>query len=376
MKHRSDGKKIGLIVILAAVFVILGALSAHAQLRNRIVVLPFYVEKENPLDTIRSDLGFHYRRMSGFIENHLVSHNFEVIDPFARDANERELNRVMEKAREDSMLMATNMCQRFGVDAVYIVWLNVKAKRTSDGYYKASAMLNGKGYDSGGRSLGANVMKTFKVTRNDFDEAVAVVEKEVGDVVGRALTNWGRNNQARNVVSHSGAAASSYSGGASSGQGQGVLARNISKQAKYINLRLDQANEYELVEMFGKILHTARGVVHQRRYNQRIIRDNPQACVTEWEVEIDPHATDPFRLQANIMKTVNDILDAGGTIRINGVPYRYSPSEMRLMMGFMPGEATSRSVQFVVNRERARDREFANQHRPENAVKKATPGLE
>ena len=40
--------------------------------------------------------------------------------------------------------------------------------------------------------------------------------------------------------------------------------------------------------------------------------------MTEWEVEIDKGTTDPFRLQANIMKMINDILDAGGTIRING----------------------------------------------------------
>ena len=58
--------------------------------------------------------------------------------------------------------------------------------------------------------------------------------------------------------------------------------------------------------------------------------------MTEWEVEIDKSTTDPFRLQANIMKMINDILDAGGTIRINGVPYRYTPSEMKLMVGIMP----------------------------------------
>ncbi|CCK78247.1 hypothetical protein [Desulfobacula toluolica] len=350
------------IILLTAVFVMLGALSVQAKLRTRIAVLPFYVEQGNDADTRDIDLGLHYRRMSGFIENQLVGHDFEVIDPFAKDASEKELNRIMEKTIEDSMLVAKDMCQKYAVDAVYIVWLKIKTRKTSDGYYKASAMLDGKGYDSGGRSLGANVLKTFKVTRRDFDEAVAIVEKEVGDVVGRTLTNWSGTAQSQFIKRASGG----------SGNGNGLLARNAQKQAKYLNIRLDQANEYELIEVFGKILNTVRGVMDTRRYNQRIVRDNPQACVTEWEVEINPNTTDPFRLQSNIMKMVNDILDAGGTIRINNVPYRYSPSEMKLMMGFFPGEATSRSIQFIINRERVRDREFKGRYDPERATQYST----
>ncbi|MCG8684847.1 MAG: hypothetical protein MI892_08230, partial [Desulfobacterales bacterium] len=259
-------KKAGLIFCLTLCFLLSGALTAQAKLRTRIVVLPFYVEEGNEASTGRSNLGLHYRRLSGFIENHLVRHgSFEVIDPFAKDSSEKELNRVMERAKEDSMLVSTNMCQRYGTDAVYIVWLRVKAKRTSDGYYKANALVDGKGYDSGGRSLGANVMKTFKVTKRDFDEAIATVEKEVGDVVGRTLTNWSRNNHNR------------MSTGSEQGSGKGVLAMNTGNQARYINLRLDLANEYETVEAFGKVVNTVRGVVDAKRYSQRIVLDNPQA---------------------------------------------------------------------------------------------------
>lgn len=364
--EKGKRKQTGGIILLAAVFVMVGALSAQAKLRTRIAVLPFYMEQGNDADTQYDDLGLHYRRMSGFIENQLVRHDFEVIDPFAKDASQKELNRVMETAKEDSLLVAKNMCQRFAVDAVYIVWLKVKAKSTSDGYWKASAVLDGKGYDSGGRSLGANVLKTFKVSRTDFNEAVAVVEKEVGDVVGRILTNWSQSRAAQTLVGTN----------VTSGTGKGILAENIQNQAQYVNVRLDQANEYELVETFGKVLNTVRGVVDRRRFNQRIVRDNPQACVTEWEVEIDINSTDPFRLQANIMKMINDILDAGGTIRIKGVPYRYTPDEMKLMMGIMPGEASSRSLQFIVDRERARDREFAGRHDPENAAGFSRPAFE
>ncbi len=357
-----------LISLLAATTVAAGVLSASAAIRTRIVVLPFYVEEGDAVRTPGSDLSMHYRRMTGFIENQLVSHNFEVIDPFARDASEAELNNIMEKATEDSMLVSQNMCQRFAVDAVYIVWLRVKTQRTADGYVRANAIVDGKGYDSAGRSLGANVYKTFKITRRDFDEAVAMAEKEVGDTVGRTLTNWATTRTSGNVVSGTTVSGSSESG-------QGVLARNAQSQSRYVNLRLDQANEYELVEVFGKVVNTVRGVVDARRFNQRIIPDNPQACVTEWEVEIHG-GTDPFRLQANIMKSIDDILDSGGTVDINGVPYRYSPSEVKLLMGIRPGEATSQSIQFVIDRERARDREFSGQHNPENSVKKSKAGFE
>ena len=54
----------------------------------------------------------------------------------------------------------------------------------------------------------------------------------------------------------------------SSGSGKsGVLAKNIENQAKYINLRLDKANEYEIVEAFGKVINTVRGIRHARRFN-------------------------------------------------------------------------------------------------------------
>ncbi len=353
-RKRVSRKGIIILGLLAICMLFLTAQSAMAGLRTRIVILPFYVEKGVDVNTGRSDLGLHYRRMTGFIENHLVRNGFEVIDPFAKDSSEKELSRVMERARDDSALACLNMAQRFAVDAVYIVWLKVKAKYTSDGYWKTSALLDGKGYDSGGRSLGANVLKTFKVTRQDFDEAVAVVEKEVGDEVGYVLTAWNKNRNTGNVV------VSSSQTNTSKSTAKGVLANNIKNQERFINVRLDRANKYELVEIFGKVLNSVRGVVDTKRYTQRIIPDNPQACSTEWEVEISN--TDPFRLQANMMKMIDDILKAKGDIRINGVPYRYTPDERRLMMGIMPAEATSRSIQFVIDRERARDVEFSKKY--------------
>jgi len=345
--------------------------NATAAMRTRIVVLPFYVADGKDVKD-GGDLVMHYRRMAGFIENHLVRHNFEVIDPFAKEASEKELNRLMERTREDSTLACLEVCRKYGVDAVYIVWLNVKHKKTTDGYHKATALLDGKGYDSGGRSIGANVYKSFNISRRDFDQAIGDVEKEVGDLVGRTLTAW--NSQGQGTSSNKVVSAPPASAGGSNNKG-GVLARNIDKLEKYIEIRLDGATEYELVEVFGKVLYTVNGVVQGKQISQRIVPDTPQACTSHWEVEI--HNTDTFRLQANTMRMINDILDAEGKVVINGVPYRYSSSEVKLLMGIQPGDVTSRSVQFVIDRERARDREFAGRHDPDNAVKQtSSPGFE
>ena len=165
------------------------ALAENAVARTRIVVIPLYTEEGRDANDGGSQT-LHYRRTMGFIENQLVRHGFEVINPFARDASEAEFNRMMETSREDSVLACKNMCKKYAVDAAYIVWLNVKRKRTPDGYCKAKALLDGQGYDSAGRSLGANVSKSFKVTRRDCDDAVAEAEKEIGDLVGRKLTAW------------------------------------------------------------------------------------------------------------------------------------------------------------------------------------------
>ncbi|MCP4720724.1 MAG: hypothetical protein GY860_14825 [Desulfobacteraceae bacterium] len=309
-------------------------------IRTRIVVLPFYVEQGNEVDTGDNELGGHYRRMSGFIVNHLVKNNFEVVNPFAKESAEKDLNLIMERAREDSMLVAKDMCTRYGVDAVYIVWLKVKTKETSDGYFKATAFVDGEGYDSAGRSLGANISKTFTITRSDFDDAVRMVEKEVGDIVGIALTNWRLG-----------------------------LSKTIENNAKYISISLHQANEYELVEVFGKVLISVKGVLEANQLSMRIVPDNPQASSVEWMVEIDPDITDSFRLQTNIMKIINDVIDTGGTVQIKGVDYRYTQTEMRFMKGLRPGKASSRSIIFLIDRERARERDFSFRFEPDDGTK-------
>ncbi len=347
-----------IIVSLIATLLLGICLQGQAFAQTRIVVLPFYSEDGRDVRDGGNSTQ-HYRRIGRFINNQLVRHGFEVINPAAADASEREYNRVMERAREDSAMACLEMCKRYSADAAYIVWLNVKIRTTDDGYSKASARVDGEGYDSAGRDLGAGLSKTFKVTKRDRDDAIAEVEKEVGDLVGRKLTAWSgpRGGNGGGVVS-------SGPGGDRGGSG-GVLKRNSDRLESLISIRIDGATEYEALEAFQKILNTVTGVTEAKRYSTSLQPDNPSASYAVWRIRIED--TDPFRVQANIMTMINRVLDAGGDLVMKGVHYRYSAAEVNMLMGVRPGSTTSREIQFVFDRERMRDREMEGRHDPYDA---------
>lgn len=350
------------VIFLAALLVLCSFSAASANPDPiRVVVLPFYAEDGKDMKD-GGDATLHYRRMMRFINNQLVRHNFEVINPFAADASDKEFNRVMQTSREDSSRASLEMCKRFGTDAAYISWLKVKIKKTDDGYCKASARLDGEGYDAAGHDLGVGMSKTFNVTKRDCDDAIAEVEKEVGDLVGRKLTAWSGERRAATVVAPPAEGAPAPVPAAAGAATGGALAKNIQKNSKYVTIKLDGATEYETVEVFGKVVKTARGVVYAKNYGQRIIPDNPQASHVTWRATIED--TDAFVLQANIVKMIKEIVDNSGQIILKGVPYRYDAAEVDMLKAVRPGDATSMEVQFVVDRELMRDREMAGAHDP------------
>lgn len=355
--------KHGLVVVSIAVALLLCSVAASlAAGPIRVVVLPFYSEEGVDVKQGGSATN-HYRRMMRFVNNQLVRNDFEVINPFAADAAERELDRIQQIAREDSVRAVLDVTKKYGVDAAYVVWLKVKINKTEDGYCKASARADGEGYDSAGRDLGAGMSKTFNITRRDCDDAIAEVEKEVGDLVGRKLTAGSGPVTGNNVVvpaTEQAAAAVVPAAAAGSATG-GVLADSINKYQDLVTVRLDQATDYAVAEVFGKVVNTVRGVVDAKMFSQRIVADTPQASFVTWRLTLDGNETEPFRLQANIMKMIGDISGSGGTIVINGVPYDYTPSEIDMLKGVRPGDATTREIQFVVDRELVRDKEMAGQ---------------
>lgn len=140
----------------------------------------------------------------------------------------------------------------------------------------------------------------------------------------------------------------------------GILARNSKKYENLVTVRLDGATGQEVVEAFGKVVNTVRGVVNAKLYRSEILPDNPQASSVNWRVTIQD--TDTFRLQSNILKMLHDIFDSDGNIMLKGVAYRYSAAEIDLLKGMRPGSASSRDIQFVMDRELARDRDFSMRH--------------
>ena len=369
MNPKLMSKKSIFTISLLTFCMLFSTFASSALAQQRVIVLPFYVEEGRDANE-GGNATLHFRRMMRFINNQLVRHDFEVINPFAKDASEREFNRTMERAREDSPMACMEVCKRYGVDAAYIVWLRVKIRQTQDGFCKAKARLDGEGYDSAGHDLGIGVSKSWVETARDCDDAIAECEKEVGDVVGRKLTAWS-GGSSRGGSSGGGAAVVGSSSGSGTG---GALARNLKKYENILEVRLDGATEYEAAEAMGKVINTATGVLEAKRYGSNVVPNNPKASWSTWRVTYE--GTDPFRLQSNIMTMVNKVLDAGGEITLKGVPYRYTAAEVNLLMGVRTGSATSRMVQFVFDRERMRDREFSGRHDPYKARKRNKPGFE
>ena len=133
---------------------------------------------------------------------------------------------------------------------------------------------------------------------------------------------------------------------------------------KTINVKLLQATEYETVEIFGKILNTVQGVTQAKRYRSNIDPEDPEKCGVIWSLKLGK--TDPFRLETNIMKMIGDILDAGGSIHMNGVEYRYTPAEVNLLKGIRPGNSTDGEICFIVDLDLSQEREMSGRHDPYN----------
>lgn len=331
-------KLTGLLCCAMSLILVCTAISFAAP--TRVVVLPFYAEQGRDASEGGQSVE-HYRRTMRFINNQLDRHQFEVVNPFAKENIEREYDRVAERARVDSVLAVRELCEKFAVDIAYIVWLDVSVEKTPDGYYRASAILDGDGYDAAGHDLGAAVSEAIKTTRRDRNRAIAEVEKWVGDMVGRTLTTW-----------HGEQAASA----SPTETGQGVLAQAVHKYADSVNVRLDGATGYEVSEVFGKILITVTGSVEATRYGSNIAPDNPQASYAAWQVKIAD--TEPFRLEANIMNMIQQVIEADGALTLKGVPYRYTADEVVLLKGIHPGKANAHQLQFVVDRNQMMRREM------------------
>ncbi|KOR30745.1 hypothetical protein TI04_04305 [Achromatium sp. WMS2] len=248
-----------------------------------------------------------------------------------------EYNRLAERARGDSMLAAKDVAQRYNTDILYLVWL--KTKQVPSGQSdicKIHVRIEGEGYDSAGRDLGAGLEKTWMRSRNDCEDAVVDAEKEAANNVGRVLTAWHGST--------------SGCPDCTSGRRGGVLERRFDETL--INLRLDGVTEYEWAEIFGKVVNTIPGVVEAKQYGSNIVDNNPQASYVSWRVRISTNS-DTFRLQSLIIKTIERIVASGGEITLNDTRYRYSAAEVDMLKGIKFIRTASLEVTFVIDHQRA-----------------------
>jgi hypothetical protein len=347
-------------VILANILFFLFTTAAQAG-PIRIAVVPHYTEYGHDARNGGCQTG-DYRRVMRFVNNQLHRHGFEVINAAAHEQKIEEYNRVSQRSRTDSQLNARSLAAKYGTDAVYLLWLTVNLSNdhnAAGSLVRAHAILEGEGYDAAGRDLGAGISKSWTLTRNNRDQALVDVEKEVSYEVGRVLTAWqGRQCPAGTAV-QAVAAAPMPRPQYQSSQG-GILQRNITRYSSWVEVRLDGAVNYTTAEIFGKIVNSVTGVTEAKRYGSVIVPGNPQASYVQWRVHIVD--TDPFRLQANILKMVADVLQNRGNLVLKGVPYRYTAAEIDLLRAIRPGMSSAAAIQFVVDRELARDREFSGRY--------------
>lgn len=131
--------------------------------------------------------------------------------------------------------------------------------------------------------------------------------------------------------------------------------------SKSLIVELHGANEYETAEIVGKLIHATRGVRDARILAQKVVPNNPQACMVKWQVSINSSETDTFRLQTNILKNAQDLIDAGGQTVINGVPFRNTRNEIWPILGLVPASTTSQLIGFVIDFDKARARELSGE---------------
>ncbi len=341
-------------ITTAILLFFLSAIAATAA-PTSIVVVTHYVEEG--LQSKDSADKEHFRRLIRVLNNRLVKSGFEVINAAATEAIAHDQESAFEISKKDSRMNGESICSKYGTDLAYLLWLKVKVRRTSDNYYKVIAFLEGECYDAAGRDIGASISKTLKVTKRDRDEAIWKVEEEVAYKLSRVLTAWKKRSSSRDkTVVGLDSGASSYLG--KKAQAKNALQTRADSLKNSYRVILRGATEYEIAEVFGKVVNTVSGVVEAERKSSNLIPDNPQQCYTIWDVQVE--RTDAFRLQANINKMIKDVIAADGEVVIKGVPYRYAGHEVELLNGLRPGKTTSRSLEFIIDTEFARDSDYTN----------------
>lgn len=120
------------------------------------------------------------------------------------------------------------------------------------------------------------------------------------------------------------------------------LARNTQSSETQLNVRLNGVTEYEIAEVFGRVVGASEGVIGAKRYSSQIVTDNPHASFVSWKVRVEGNHAN--RLQSNIMSMVRQVVSS------KGAPTRFTATEINLLKSIRPGSVSGGEIQFAVGR--------------------------
>lgn len=292
---------------------------ATPQTPHRIVVLPFYVEKGGKTqDFIDARV---YRRMGGLINAELAKSNlnFDVVNAVASDLNQQDYDELSQRFKSDSLSAVTDMNRRYNTDAVYVVWLDVEIEM-QDGLCKVTIILDGEGYASDGSDLGVALSESTDYTTKTCQLSLNKSQKNIAKQIGVSISAG--------------------------------MKKSLDKAQHFITVRLDGITDYETIEAMGKLLSSFQGVINARRMGSNFNPEGPQSSYEVWRISHDGGVTSPYRIQANIIKGLKDVLNSNGSIIYKGIPYRYSANEISLLKGVRPGRTKSKEIQFIYDTNR------------------------
>ena len=121
-------------------------------------------------------------------------------------------------------------------------------------------------------------------------------------------------------------------------------------------ITLDGGTDHKVVSIFGAVIGAAPGVKNVRMVSSKLVPDSPQTSSAVWHAE--HRNADIFAVQTAIMDSLDEIIDTGGSFKLQGKAYSCAAPEIALLKGIRPDSATGRHLRFVVDRERMRDQEF------------------
>lgn len=147
-------------------------------------------------------------------------------------------------------------------------------------------------------------------------------------------------------------------------QDQGKLQRELARRPKTIYLKLFNVTEFELTELFNRIIETIDGVKAAQRYRMHLEPDRPQACVVEWEIEVAD--IDAFELESRIFNKLKEFDRKGALVVVDwNFPFEVTNDMLAQLRQISPWQASAAELLFIQYRPRMRPAPDACVYLPE-----------